>query len=239
MNENTVKSAGVLGASLLLGLAALGYLLGDAALTVKGLERSVLVKGLSEREVPANIAIWPTTFQVASNDLNELFDSIQQKNAQIIDFLKLQGIEQDEITTAPPAVLDLYAQNYGNTEQIKFRYSASSTITVYSENIPAVRNAMSNAIDLGKQGIALSGQDYRNQTQFVFSGLSDLKPEMIEEATKNARSVAEKFAADSASRLGKIKSAQQGQFSIEDRDATTPHVKKVRVVSTVEYYLSD
>ena len=74
---------------------------------------------------------------------------------------------------------------------------------------------------------------------FIFSKLNDLKPEMIEEATKNARAVAEKFAEDSKSRLGKIKSASQGQFSVEDRDSSTPHIKQVRVVSTVEYYLSD
>jgi hypothetical protein len=105
--------------------------------------------------------------------------------------------------------------------------------------VEAVRNAMQDVIALGKKGVALSGEDYQSQTQFVFSGLATLKPEMIEEATKNARAVAEKFAADSDSSLGKIRSAQQGQFSIENRDSTTPHIKKVRVVSTVEYYLAD
>ena len=114
-----------------------------------------------------------------------------------------------------------------------------STITVYSKNVDMVRQAMSSVIELGKQGVAISGQNYQNQTQFNFSGLNDIKPQMIEEATRNARLVAERFAADSKSRLGKIKSARQGQFSILDRDATTPHIKNVRVVSTVEYYLSD
>jgi len=98
---------------------------------------------------------------------------------------------------------------------------------------------MSGVIELGKKGIVLTAQNYNNKTQFVFSGLSDIKPDMIEEATKNARAVANKFASDSDSILGKIKTAKQGQFSIKDRDATTPHIKKVRVVSTIEYYLSD
>ena len=112
-------------------------------------------------------------------------------------------------------------------------------MTVYSKNVDKVRAAMSSLIDLGKKGVAIYGEDYRNQTQFLFTGLNDLKPGMIEEATKNARAVAEKFAQDSDSELGKIKSALQGQFTISDRDATTPYIKNVRVVSTVEYYLSD
>ncbi len=112
-------------------------------------------------------------------------------------------------------------------------------MTVYSSDVEAVRNAMKDVIALGKQGVALSGDGYQNLPQFEFSGLSTLKPQMIEEATKNARAVAEKFAADSESRLGKIRSAQQGQFSIENRDRTTQHIKRVRVVSTVEYYLAD
>ena len=98
---------------------------------------------------------------------------------------------------------------------------------------------MRDVISLGQKGVALSGEGYQSQTQFEFSGLSKLKPEMVEEATKNARAVAEKFAEDSGSRLGRIRSAQQGQFSIENRDSTTPHIKKVRVVSTIEYHLAD
>jgi hypothetical protein len=135
--------------------------------------------------------------------------------------------------------MDRHAQAYGDTANIMYRYSGGSTVTVYSNDVEAVRNAMKDVIALGKNGVALSGEEYQNQTQFVFSGLAALKPEMIEEATKNARAVAEKFAEDSESRLGKIRSAQQGQFSIENRDSTTPHIKKVRVVSTVEYYLAD
>ncbi len=239
MNEPISKSLMVLGASLLLGLIALGWLIGDAAVKVKSLERTVVVKGLSEREVPADIAIWPLTFQEASNDLNGLFGSMQRKNTQIVEFLAGQGIARDAITIAAPTVNDLHAQSYGDKSHILYRYTASSTVTVYSKDVAAVRKAMKDVIALGKQGVALSGEGYQNQMQFEFSGLSKLKPEMIEEATKNARSVAEKFAADSDSRLGKIRSAQQGQFSIENRDSTTPHIKKVRVVSTIEYYLAD
>ena len=239
MNEPVSKSIAILGGCLLIGLVALGWLLGHAALEVKALERVVVVKGLSEREVPADIAIWPLTFQEANADLNGIFEAIQRKNTLVSEFLVGHGIPKEEITIAPPAVTDLYAQSYGDKGQILYRYTGSSTVTVYSTKVDAVRAAMQDVIALGKKGVALSGEGYQGQTQFVFSGLSALKPDMIEEATRNARSVAEKFAADSDSRLGKIRSAQQGQFSIENRDSTTPHIKRVRVVSTVEYYLAD
>ena len=98
---------------------------------------------------------------------------------------------------------------------------------------------MGALLELGKQGIAFTGDPYQNQVEYLFTRLNGIKPEMIEEATRNAREVAQKFAEDSRSRLGKIRRASQGQFSIEPRDTNNPHIKKVRVVSTVEYYLSD
>ena len=98
---------------------------------------------------------------------------------------------------------------------------------------------MTQLVELGKQGVAIAGADYEARTQFLFTRLNDIKPDMIEAATRNAREVATRFAQHSDSRLGKIRRASQGQFSIDDRDSNTPHIKKVRVVSTVEYYLSD
>jgi hypothetical protein len=239
MNEPISRSLVVLGASLLLGFIALGWLLGNYAVRVKKFDRTVVVKGLSEREVPADIAIWPLTFQDASNDLNALFASLQKKNALITEFLAGHGIAAEAITVGAPAVTDRFAQSYGDTGNIAYRYTATSTVTVYTSDVEAVRKAMRDVISLGQKGVALSGEGYQGQTQFEFTGLSELKPAMVEEATKNARAVAEKFAEDSGSRLGRIRSAQQGQFSIENRDSTTPHIKKVRVVSTVEYHLAD
>lgn len=240
-NRVPIGSAATLGGLLMLGLAALGYLAGDAALSVKALERTVTVKGLSEREVPADIATWAITFQVADNDLDALFGAIEANTAVVVEFLAGHGIAGEEVSLTPPAVTDLYAQQWGDKQHIRFRYTASATVTVYSGQVDAVRAAMSDLVELGKKGIVIGGEPHRNpnDNQFLFTALSELKPEMIEQATKNARSVAEKFAADSNSRLGKIKTARQGQFSIRNRDATTPHIKTVRVVSTVEYYLSD
>jgi hypothetical protein len=239
MSEPISRSLVVVGASVTLGCIALGWLLGHAVIKFKRLDQTVAVKGLSEREVPADVAIWPLSFQDANNDLNALFASLQKKNDAVIAFLTGHGIGKDAISIGPPAVTDLYAQAYGDKANIIYRYTATSIVTVYSTDVEAVRKAMQDVISLGKAGIALSGEGYQGQTRFEFTGLSKLKPAMIEEATKNARAVAEKFAEDSGSTIGRIKSAQQGQFSIENRDDTTPYMKRVRVVSTIEYYLVD
>lgn len=239
MDNNNVKPAFMLGILISIGLAALGYLIGNGIVKIKALERTIEVKGLSEREVPANIAIWPIKFNEADNDLTKLFTTIQSKNAKVIEFLKRSGFKDNEISTAAPAIFDRQAQEYEGSDKGRFRYSGSSTITVYSENVDLVRKTMANLVELGKEGIAISGQNYQSKTDFVFTKLNEIKPIMIEEATKNARAVAEKFAQDSKSKLGKIKTASQGQFSIDDRDSNTPHIKKIRVVSSLSYYLSD
>jgi len=189
--------------------------------------------------VPADVVIWPLTYQLAGNDLAELSESIAETNATVLRFLAENRIEPADVSTAAPNVIDRHAQAWGETASIEYRYIATATVTVYSKDVEGVRQAMANAIELGKNGIALGGEQFGNQVQYLFTGLNDIKPEMIEESTFNARVVAEKFAADSESTLGKIRTASQGQFSISDRDSTTPHVKNVRVVSTVEYYLSD
>ena len=239
MATPSTTSAAVLGGFVCAGFVALALILGNAALDVKAHERSVQVKGLAEREVPADVVIWPLSYQLASNDLNELYESIAEKNGIVTRFLADNGLDLADVSAAAPTVVDRHAQSWGNTAEIEYRYVATATVTLYSNDVDTARQAMSNAIDLGKNGIALTGEQYGSQVQFMFSGLNDIKPAMIEESTFNARAVAQKFAADSDSTLGKIKSAQQGQFSITDRDSTTPHVKNVRVVSTVEYYLSD
>ena len=239
MNSKRIVEAAILGAFLCAGLVALGIIVADGAVKIKGLDRTVTVKGLSEREVPANIAIWPIKFGIADNDLANLYVVLQEKTGIIIEFLKRNGFTEDDIAVSAPAIVDRQAQGYVDASKIKFRYTAQATISVYSSKVDTVRTTMKKLVELGKQGIALAGQDYDTKIQFLFTDLNEIKPEMIEEATKNAREVAEKFAKDSSSQLGKIKKARQGQFSINDRDSNTPFIKRVRVVSTLEYYLSD
>ena len=239
MNQSNRANALILGLSIFSGLAALGYLLGSAAIDFKEYERSVTVKGLSERELPADIVIWPIVFTEADNDLGALYKSIETSKKNIEEFLIAKGIVAAEISYSLPSITDKLAQQYISGQKAEFRYSAVQTVTVYSSNVSMVRNAMAGLSDLGMSGIAFTGGDYQNQTEYLFTGLNQIKPEMIQEATTKAREVALKFAQDSNSKLGKIKRASQGQFSIDSRDKNNPQIKKIRVVSTVEYYLSD
>ena len=239
MDKNNKHAAFILGVFVLLALASLGYLLGSAAIKFKEYERTVKVKGLAEHEYPADIVIWPIEFTLADNNLEDLYTSIEKSTANIKEFLIKQGIKSTEISLSAPAITDKSAQNYGNSASVKFRYSAVQIVTVYSTDIETVRSAMGDLAQLGKQGIAFTGGNYQSKTEYIFTRLNEIKPMMIEQATTQAREVALKFSEDSKSKLGKIKRASQGQFSITARDKNNPHIKKVRVVSTVEYYLSD
>ncbi len=234
-----IIAAAVLGGLLCLGALGLGMQLSAAAVQLKSLDRTVIVKGLAEREVESDIVIWPIRFSEVGNDLPQLVADIERNTALLMSFLQANGFNADEITVAPPTIVDKKAQNFGNAAAVEYRFTANTVITVYSSKIETTRKTMSKIINLGKQGIVLGGAQYGDQTRFGYSGLNQIKPAMIEEATRNAREVAMQFARDSDSELGKIKRASQGQFSINDRDSNTPHIKKVRVVSTVEYYLSD
>ncbi len=225
---------------LSVGMVVAAWVLGQALLQFKQADRGVEVKGLAEREVPADTAIWPVAFSEADNDLPRLYQTLQEKNVKIATFLQASGFKPEDISISAPSITDRLAQDYGNAQLAeRLRYSGKSTLTVYTRQVDRVREAMAHLGELGKQGIALSPDNYESRTQFLFTGLNALKPAMIEEATKNARISAEKFAKDSDSRLGEIRRANQGQFSIEDRDASTPYIKKVRVVSSVEYRLID
>jgi hypothetical protein len=239
MRENDFKNWFILGLFIFLGLSLLGYLLGSSAIRIKDYERTVSVKGLAEKELPADIAIWPIQFTCADNDLAALYNQVEADTRRILDFLQSSGFGESEVTVSTPAIVDKLAQQYGGDARIGLRYTATQVVTVYSDKIDGVRATMKGLVELGKGGIVFSGTNYENKTEFLFTRLNGVKPAMIEEATRLAREVAEKFAKDSNSRLGKIKRASQGQFSIRDRDTNTPYIKMVRVVSTVEYYLSD
>lgn len=233
------QNALILGLFIFLGLTSLGYMLGNSAIKFKEYERTVTVKGISEREFGADIVIWPIQFTATGNNLEELYEAINGNTIKISEFLAGKGVAKKEISFTTPSITDKSAQQYGNQARAEFRYTAMQTVTVYSHDIDSVRKVMGELSELGKQGIVFTGGNYQSQTEYLFTRLNEIKPEMIEEATRKAREVAEKFAVDSKSTLGKIRKATQGQFSINSRDKNNPHIKKVRVVSTVEYYLSD
>jgi len=220
-----------------LGLVLMGLTIRSGIVTFKDRDRSVSVKGLSEREVKANKVTWPLMYKEIGNDPAEMYNRMAEKNQRVVKFLKEGGVSDSEISLNPPTITDRQADNYGN-EIMTYRYKATSVITVTSTNVDAVRKLMTRQGELMKQGIAIVSEEYgSNAVVYEFTGLNEVKPEMVEEATKNARVTAEKFAQDSGSRLGGISYASQGQFSIEDRDANTPYIKRIRVVSTIEYNL--
>lgn len=234
-NSNGLTGAGLF---VMIGLVALGWFIYASARYIKSRDRVVNVKGLAERELKANIAIWPITFKQASNDLGALYNDMEDKQKMLIRFLEESGFSKEEITAGQFETTDRYVDSY-SPQNIKFRYISRNTVTVYSEKVELVRKTMNGVGELGKKGIAIEPANYDNRTEFLFTKLNEIKPEMVEEATAKAREVANKFAHDSQSELGKLKSAKQGQFSIFNRDSNTPHIKKVRVVTTLEYYLVD
>ncbi len=223
---------------LAVGFVVLGLLLNTGINNFTNRDRVVTVKGLAEMEVAADKVIWPLMYKDIGNDMATLYTNIQSKNKTIVDFLKSNGISADEITVAPPEIIDMEAERYIN-QAIQYRYNATSVITVTSNDVDKIRKLISEQTELLRQGVAITGGDYRYNTLYEFTGLNSIKPDMIEDATKNAREAAEKFALDSGSKLGKIRNASQGQFSITDRDANTPFIKNVRVVTTVNYYLKN
>ncbi len=232
------RSAFILGGLISLGLIVSAWLIGSSAIQFKEYERVVKVKGLSEREVPADVAVWPIRFVAASNNLGELYQSLNKSSIAIQKYLLEQGFTEVEITADAPLVTDKYAERYGD-QSANLRYSGLQTITVYTNQVDLVRNSQLGLAELGKRGIAFSGNEYSQRVTYMFTQLNELKPELIEESVKNARISAQQFADDSDSTLGKLRVANQGQISISDRDDNTPYLKRIRVVSTVEYYLVD
>lgn len=223
------------GLAIMVGLIVVGISIPTAVKEYSATKRIVSVRGLCEREVPADKVIWPLKFRVTGNDLSGVFSEIESDNNSIIAFLKAGGIEDSEISVSAPVIDDKFAQQYGSNDRL-YRYLAKSTITVCTGKVNEVLALIKNQKSLIRKGIVL-GDEWDGSPTFSFESLNDIKPEMIEEATKNAREVAQKFADDSGSSLGKIREANQGYFTIESRDSNTPEIKKVRVVTNVTYSL--
>ena len=223
---------------LTIGLIAMGAEIRQGINNFVEKDRVVTVKGLAEMEVPANKVTWPLMYKEVGNDLATLYNKISDTNSAIVNFLKKKGITEDEISINAPEIIDMQAERY-NSNPVPYRYNVTTVITVTSNKVDLVRSLISEQGELLKQGIAITGGDYRYNITYDYTGLNDVKPQMIEEATKNAREAAQKFAKDSDSELGKIKRASQGQFSINDRDANTPYIKRIRVVTTIDYSLED
>lgn len=237
MDTRSVTASVILAVGIAGGFALLGSNISSGIESFVNRDRIVTVKGLSERHVKADRVIWPVGFRELGDDLQDVYGRIEKRKDQVVAFLKEAGLTDAEIEVASPQVTDAQAEMYAN-QKSRYRYSMTQTVTVSSDKVDLVRDLLVRQSDLIKAGVTLVG-DYSWRTSFQFTGLNTVKPAMIEEATKNARASAEKFAQDSGSSLGKIRRANQGQFSITDRDSNTPYIKSVRVVTTVEYFLKD
>jgi len=221
------------------GLTLGGYFVSNTLVKGKAYDRAVTVKGLSEREVEADIAVWPINITVAGNDLQNIQQEIESQKSDVTQFFKDQGFSDDEFTVGPTNISDAKADLYNPGPYREFRYIAKSDFTIRTTNIDKLQQALSASLSLVSKGILISSKNDWRPIEYSFTGLNEIKPAMIEEATNNAREVAEKFAKDSNSQVGKIMRANQGLFTITDRDQNTPEIKTVRVVSTIEYQLKD
>lgn len=227
------------GLAVMLGLIVMGAMLPKAVEKFRSYDRTVNVKGLCEKDVKADRVIWPIVYKVMANDIQSIYDQTDANNAAIVAFLEKGGVKASEISVSVPQISDKFANEYGDNDRA-FRYIAKSVITVYTSDVDTVLALMGSQSELLKKGIVTGGSSqWENPVEFKYEGLNEIKPQMIEEATQNAREAAMKFAKDSGSRLGKIKTANQGTFTIENRDSNTPYIKKVRVVTSVTYYLKN
>jgi len=232
------SSAIVCAVILAVGIFLLGVEVNSGLGSISANQRTVTVRGLCEKEVTANKVTWPIVSKSVGNDLPSIYSAIEGTNKAILSFLKSNGITDAEISINPPQVVDLQADRY-NSNPVPYRYNVTNVVVVTSSKVDQVRKLIERQTELMKQGIAIVAGDYSYPITYDYTELNDVKPDMIAEATRNARQAADQFAEDSKSKVGKIKTAAQGQFSIESTDSSTPHLMRVRVVSTLVYYLED
>ena len=225
-------------ALIALGIVILGLCVKAGIDDFTNKDRRVVVKGLAEKEVDADKVTWPIVSKEIGNNLPELYHKIAVTQASIKRFLKAGGVADAEITVNAPVVIDLNADQYSDNKRA-YRYNITSILTVTSRNVSQVRALIARQGELLKDGIAIVSGDYDNRIRYEFVSFKAMKPKMMEEAIANAEKTAQQFATSSKSKLGKIVSADQGQFSIDDRDPNTPYIKKVRVVTTITYSLKD
>jgi len=228
MKGSTPITAAILGLSVGIGIIIGSIFLANAIYKARATERFVTVKGLAEREANADLAIWPVTFKEVGNDLVQLQKLVEKRRNIITDFLLEKGFSNVNISYSAPRITDAQAEYYGNNPP-SYRYRVQSTVTVRSSKVDLVKKSMEASGDLVSKGVVLA-DNWENRTTFMFTALNKIKPEMIREATMNAREAAATFAEDSGSKVGKIRKATQGYFTINDRDQNSPDKKIIRII---------
>ena len=240
------------GLLVFLGLTLGAYILGKSLERFRKEDRSISVKGFSEREVKADLAIWSIKIRMVNNDLKEGNTSLETAKSKVIEFLKNKGVSAQEIIPMNLSVTDRQANEYGQVNSSdRFRYIIEETIEVRSTRVDSILKISRLTSELLNAGVALSAKDdWRGSgLRFIFTKLNGIKPQMITEAIQNARTAAEEFAKESKTSLGKLRRASQGLFSIQDRDeslsgsqeenyysnGSSDLYKKIRVVISVDY----
>jgi hypothetical protein len=248
-DHGIVKAAVILGCCLIIGLTAAGYFMGRGVLRFKADVRTVTVKGLVEKEVRADEAVWKLSLRRAGDDLKDLHIRIYADRDTLLDFLRRQGFTDDEISRQPTSTVDKLAREYGQSQATeRFRYLVTSAVVVRTAKIDLVQKSLGATEELLKAGVILDGErdGAIANPRYAVSKFNDLRPQLLAEATKNARAVAQQFAADAGAVVGKIRTANQGSIQIFGSDGnnesgpyspTSTPVKKIRVVSTFEFEL--
>ncbi len=246
-NRNNVLAATIIGVCLLVGFSIGGYFIGKGGARFKADTRTVTVKGLVEKEVKADQVVWTLRFRRASEDLKDAHGRISADREAAFAFLKNQGIKDEDISRQPTRTIDKLAREYGQTQGTeRLRYVVTSSLVVTSANVDLVTKALGATEELLKAGVLLDGQEGPANPRYVITTFNALRPQLLADATKNARLTAQQFASDSGATVGKIRSANQGAIQIFGTDgmdesaqysATSTPGKKIRVVSTFEFEL--
>lgn len=219
-----------------LGLAAAGYFVGQG-ISERGAGRRIIsVKGLSEREVPASVATWTIGYSSTGNELGEINRKLAESTKAVVAFLKEAGFAETDMAVQPPSLHDTSMDvREKDSPPPPERYRADQAVLLRTSKVDAIKPALASASNLMVSGVLLSG---KSEPNYIFNQVNEIKPAMIQEATKNARIAAEQFSRDSQTTLGKLRNATQGWFQVENRDAATPERKIVRVVVDVEYEIN-
>ena len=233
-SQLTVKKITILGVSIVLAALVLGMMMVRTVKTFKSYDNTVKVRGLCERKVPADRVVMRISYRMQDNDFMALRNSVAVVNEKIVSMLKKSGFDDDEIKYGMADYTDRYGNYYSDSDdKIRYRYMADQYINVFTSKVEDVEKAKSKIeSELLKQNIIVSIYN-----SYEYNGLNEIKPSMIAESLENARNAADEFAKNSRSRIGKMRTASQGYFEVENLDENTPQIKKIRVVTTVEYYL--
>ncbi|MBL0308376.1 MAG: SIMPL domain-containing protein [Bacteroidetes bacterium] len=246
------RGLSILALAILVGMVVGAFILGKSIERFKTDDRYISVKGFSEREVKADLAIWPLKIRMAVGDIQTGSKSMESARVKVIEFLTKNGINPEEIIRKNLTVVDKQAREYESAnDRTGLRYILEETVEVRSNNVDQIQKVSRMTSDLLNAGVVLSsGPEWGgSDLKFIYTQLNSIKPDMLAEATVNAQKAAEQFAKNSNTGLGKMRKANQGLFTIMDRDislsqssgenynpgSSSDITKNVRVVISVEY----